>query len=104
MFLHFTEIPMYSLNLDVCTLLSEFFTEGGPVLCFRLICEIWYDITFILCWYITCLLVYSENIPNRKVHVAHMGPTWGRKDPGGPHVGHVNLAIWDTMFIDRAPG
>ena len=24
-----------------------------------------------------------------------MGPTWGRKDPGGPHVGHVNLAIWD---------
>ena len=23
-----------------------------------------------------------------------MGPTWGRQDPGGPHVGHVNLAIW----------
>ena len=32
--------------------------------------------------------------PNSKVHGAHMGPTWGRQDPGGPHVVHVNLAIW----------
>ena len=23
-----------------------------------------------------------------------MGPTWGRQDPGEPHVGHMNLAIW----------
>ena len=23
-----------------------------------------------------------------------MGPTWGRQDPGGSHVGHMNLAIW----------
>ena len=23
-----------------------------------------------------------------------MGPTWGRQDPGGPHVGPMNLAIW----------
>ena len=23
-----------------------------------------------------------------------MGPTWGRHDPGGCHVGHANLAIW----------
>ena len=27
-----------------------------------------------------------------------MGPTWGRQDPGGPHVGHVNLAIWDDFI------
>ena len=32
--------------------------------------------------------------PDSKVHGANMGPTWGRQDPGGPHVGHVNLAIW----------
>ena len=32
--------------------------------------------------------------PESKVHGANMGPTWGRQDPGGPHVGHVNLAIW----------
>ena len=29
-----------------------------------------------------------------KVHGANTGPTWGRQDPSGPHVGHVNLAIW----------
>ena len=23
-----------------------------------------------------------------------MGPIWGRQDPGGPHVGPVNFAIW----------
>ena len=28
-----------------------------------------------------------------------MGPTWGRQDPGGPHVGPMNLALWDGLFI-----
>ena len=23
-----------------------------------------------------------------------MGPIWGRRDPGGPHVGPMNLYIW----------
>ena len=32
--------------------------------------------------------------PDGKVHVANMGPTWGRQDPCGPHVGHMNIAIW----------
>ena len=27
---------------------------------------------------------------------ANMGPIWGRQDPGGPHVGPMNLAIWVT--------
>ena len=26
-----------------------------------------------------------------------MGPTWGRQDPGGPHVGPMNLAIRDML-------
>ena len=26
-----------------------------------------------------------------------MGPIWGRQDPGGPHVGPMNLAIWDIL-------
>ena len=33
--------------------------------------------------------------PDSKVHGANMGPTWGRQDPGGSHVGPINLAIWD---------
>ena len=24
-----------------------------------------------------------------------VGPTWGHQDPVGPHVGHMNLALWD---------
>ena len=28
-----------------------------------------------------------------KIHGANVGPTWDRKDPGGPHVGHMNPAI-----------
>ena len=35
------------------------------------------------------------SIPHSKVHGANMGPSWGRQDPGGPHVGNMNLAIWD---------
>ena len=34
-------------------------------------------------------------IPGSEVHGANMGPTWGRQDPGGPHVGPMNFAIWD---------
>ena len=26
-----------------------------------------------------------------------MGPIWGRQDPGGPHVGPMNLALWEAM-------
>ena len=28
-----------------------------------------------------------------------MGPIWGRQDPGGPHVGPMNFAMWDGMII-----
>ena len=36
-------------------------------------------------------------IPDSKVDGANMGSTWGRQNPGGPHVGHVDLAIWDSV-------
>ena len=32
--------------------------------------------------------------PDSKAHGANMGPIWGRQDPGGPHVGPMNIAIW----------
>ena len=35
-----------------------------------------------------------EGIPDSKVYGANMGPTWGRQDPGGPHVGPMNFALW----------
>ena len=33
-------------------------------------------------------------VTDSKVHGANMGPIWGWQDPGGPHVGSMNLAIW----------
>ena len=48
--------------------------------------------------------MFSDNnvniIPDSKVHGANMGPTEGRQDPGGPHAGPVNLAIWDGSLWD----
>ena len=32
--------------------------------------------------------------PDSKVHGANIGPIWGRQDPGGPHVGPMDFAIW----------
>ena len=40
-----------------------------------------------------------HNHSDSKVHGANMGPTWGRQDPGGPHVGPINLAIWACISI-----
>ena len=48
--------------------------------------------------------VYTlKHIPDNKVHEAYMWPTWGRQDPGGPHVGPMNLAIKDSNVFCSAP-
>ena len=39
--------------------------------------------------------------PDSKVIEFNMGPNWGRQDPGGPHVGPMNHAIWVGYF--RSP-
>ena len=43
----------------------------------------------------------GHTTPDSKVHEAYMGPTWGRQDPGGPHVGPMNLAIRDVTAARR---
>ena len=45
--------------------------------------------------------IYS---PDSKVHGANMGPIWCRQDPGGPHVGPMNFAIWvHILFPAMSP-
>ena len=39
--------------------------------------------------------------PESKVHGANMGPIWVRQDPGGPHVGRMNFAIWVLLIFIR---
>ena len=47
-----------------------------------------------------CIL-YLDMDPDSKVHGANMGPIWGRQDPGGPHVGPTNFAIWGLSSQTR---
>ena len=39
--------------------------------------------------------------PDSKVHGANMGPIWVLQDPGGPHVGPMNFAIWELLFLGK---
>ena len=49
--------------------------------------------------------VFLMTFPDSKVHGANMGPIWGRQDPGGTHVGPMNLAIWVLQYccFNRSP-
>ena len=51
----------------------------------------------------TSLLLHG-NSPDSKVHGANMGPIWGQQDPGGPHVGPMNLVIWEVCENRMAEG
>ena len=46
-------------------------------------------------WNLKDYLSKLVSIPDSKVHGTNMGPIWGQQDPGGPHVGPMNFAIWD---------
>ena len=45
------------------------------------------------------LRYWHKKYPDSKVHGANMGPIWGLQDPGGPHVGSMNLAILVSMTM-----
>ena len=53
---------------------------------------------------VTYIASHKYMVPDSKVHGANMGPIWGRQDPGGPHVGLVNFAIWGTPVFNEAIG
>ena len=44
-------------------------------------------------------LLQPNTHPDSKVRGANMGLIWGRQDPGGPHVGPVNFAIWAVILF-----
>ena len=43
----------------------------------------------------------AQKFPDSNVHGANMGPIWDSQDPGGPHVGPMNISIWDGMVLYR---
>ena len=61
--------------------------------------RMWKDVHVMVSWYVLKLLY-----PDRKVHGPNMGPIWGQQDPGGPHVGPMNLAFWVALQIQHHLG
>ena len=66
--------------------------KGAPV-CHRAFVPVPTIASIVVMQYITKQTTIQV-FPDSKVHGANMGPIWDRQDPGGPHVGHINLAIW----------
>ena len=44
----------------------------------------------------------TKALPDSKIYGANMGSIWGRQDPGGPHDGPMNFAIWAPVAITWA--
>ena len=42
-----------------------------------------------------------QTYPDSKVHGANLGTIWGRQDPGGPHVGPVNIDILVVFILSK---
>ena len=57
-------------------------------------------------WIHECVIKTGSGLvsvnPDSKVHGANIGPIWGRQDPGGPQMSHVNLAIWEAITCANA--
>ena len=51
--------------------------------------------------YVSVALEWSNLASDNKAHGANIGLIWGRQDPGGPHVGPMNFAIWGTAENSR---
>ena len=49
--------------------------------------------------YVSSQKITVNKIPDIKVHGENMGLIWGQQDPGGPHVGPINFAIWDMALM-----
>ena len=52
--------------------------------------------------YAHLLFWLHDNIPRQQGSWANLGPIWGLQDPGGPHVGPMNFAIWIVSLDVRA--
>ena len=90
---HYTGVDIITLTvLYFCVIYLSFYSSGFP------------DSDFIAFhWYFAghggCQWRNELYIPDNRVHVAHMGPTWVMSAPGRPNVGPMNLAIRDGTEI-----
>ena len=62
-----------------------------------------YPIIYFMLVLFRIALLWVWYYPDSKVLIANMGPIWGRQDPGGPHVGPINFAIWEFFVNSCVP-
>ena len=87
---------MLYIYLNVaCMIFNDNWTHGSHcvVFCCALLCFVVFWYMFVPTSFRVTLMALEQPYPDNKVHGANMGPTWGRQDPGGPHVGPMDLAI-----------
>ena len=80
---------IYLKPIDACQTKSVRLSWGLIIMALQLLCAI------VHCW----IIQYGNGYPDNKFHGANLGPIWGRQDPGGPHVGPTNLAIWVMLHL-----
>ena len=84
--------PFYSLTSLTCR-----FCKHVPSCLHTIMCP-WWQGCIETSWLI--ILVNKLNNSDSKVHGANMGPIWDRQDPGGPHVGPMDFAIWGRLNFE----
>ena len=108
-------VTLFQLSFDTilhCLFQSHIF--WSPLLCyiFNLIFCLWsrrYGLNIECCLtnlvleYCLCCSSHVDSgcnnvLPDSQIDGANVGPTWGRQDPGGPHVDHSNVAIWAVCY------
>ena len=79
-----------------------FVSSKGMYICIRILFDILKKLFIYVQVFFNAIYKGLGNFPNSNVHGANMGPTWGRQNPGGSHVGPMNFAIWAMFATDAS--
>ena len=91
----FTQWPSTGSAVDVWPP-AKLKHHSGPI-CVQVPCSLFFLVSQPNKAYATKEAITSQAIPKWQSSWANMGALWGRQDPGGPHVGPINFAIWVAL-------
>ena len=106
-----TDIPSHCVCASLATRMFPF--SWMNTVCFSAFWQLCYCWWFNICTLLFVWLIQSQCVANQlflsiaatfvctstTLIGANMGPIWDRQDPGGPHVGSMNFAIWELSSM-----
>ena len=96
--MRYSDYPSQFYITHRCFLLMAYITVfDGAVNTIHIHIVLFYEKPRILWVIIFWRILQRRCTPDSKVHGANMGTTWVLSAPVGPHVGPMNLAIWDHL-------